>query len=243
MVFNVKGSIQQELSAVWWFSEQADRQGLSVPGFDHTWFGYDQIEEKIHEIEDRIMSGNEFFPPANWRPMFAMAQHYGIPTRMLDWSEYSYIAAYFASVVAAKDIYQLKSPKATEPIAVWALNENAINTISWPDDERIIIVRAPWASNDNLRAQKGLFTLHGLKLNKSSTSPMPKISQDNALEQILEKIKYVPEKPIIRCLQLDVNKAPDLLKLLSQIGVTASSLFPGYDGVVQSARDEGYKHG
>ena len=29
--------LRQELGAVWSFASEADRHGLSVPGFDHTW--------------------------------------------------------------------------------------------------------------------------------------------------------------------------------------------------------------
>lgn len=234
--YSINTRIRLELNAVWWFAMEADRQGLQVPGYDHSWFGYEQLNKKFYDdIEKRIFVDAEFFPPADWRPIFAMAQHYQIPTRMLDWSESSYVAAYFASVNAAEKIYQKKLNKDIKSIAVWALNEKMLNDVPWPNDERIIMVRAPWATNSNLRAQKGLFTLHGIKLKQDDRCYLP--SQDNALERIFDRIKYKPVAPIIRCLQLDVDKAPALLRLLSQIGINAASLFPGYSGVVNQAKE------
>ena len=35
------------------------------------------------------------YPQTDWEQLFAM-QHYGMPTRLLDWSENLFVAAYFA---------------------------------------------------------------------------------------------------------------------------------------------------
>lgn len=42
------------------------------------------------------------YPQSDWEHLFAM-QHYGIPTRLLDWSENLFIAAYFSLMGAGED--------------------------------------------------------------------------------------------------------------------------------------------
>lgn len=110
--------------------------------------------------------------PANI--MFFM-QHYGLPTRLLDWTENSYAALYFA-VEQAKEV---------EDASVWVLSPWRLNEIimrsktvptsadpilsnHWlrsdaqhePEAMRPVAVRAAHNS-PRIRAQRGVFTLHG----------------------------------------------------------------------------------
>lgn len=60
------------------------------------------------------------YPQSDWEHQFAM-QHYGMPTRLLDWSENLFVAAHFA-------LAPLASPaEGDDPPAVWCLNPVAWN--------------------------------------------------------------------------------------------------------------------
>lgn len=88
-------------------------------------------EQKFRELENDLENGllREFkdachripglsSPPENSEDeALAFAQHYSLPTRLLDWSRSPYIAAFFAFDGCGKDIFP-----ADRNVAVWCLN-------------------------------------------------------------------------------------------------------------------------
>ena len=86
---------------------------------------------------------------------------------------------------------------------------------------------APAATNPNLRAQRGLFTLVEERPGKNARLPL-----DEALGK--DGLGYID----LRRFSLPTSEAPHLLRLLAVEGVTAARLFPGYGGVVESMFDE-----
>ena len=222
--------LQLELAAVWRFCRDADREGLLIPGFDHTWVDYPDLEKKFNDLRE-VFAGNQFFPRAEWRPLFGMAQHYGIPTRLLDWSERALVAAYFAASGASGP-----AEGSGRHMAVWALDHTRLGSIA-SSDERVIVVRAPLATNPNLRAQRGLFTLHGVRLRADRTAV------DAALDDAIGKLagsaqgSDATQRPCMYLYCLPAEKAPLLLHLLDQEGTSAASIYPGYKGVVDALRE------
>ena len=211
-------------------SRDADREGLPVPGFDHTWIGYSELEEKFKDLRE-VFAGSQFFPRAEWRQLFGMAQHYGIPTRLLDWSERALVGAYFAASGASRE-----TASERKYLAVWALDQSRLEAIALAD-ERVVVVRAPWETNPNLRAQRGLFTLHEARLQANET--VVDTSLDVTISRLADKAHSVPpaQKPFMYLYRLPTDKAPLLLYLLDQEGINAASIFPGYQGVVDALRE------
>lgn len=225
-----------ETTTVRFFAQAADREGLLVPGFDESWLNDDALRQKLIGDIKNVFSRKQKFPPSPWRSLFGMAQHYGIPTRLLDWSESAKIAAYFAAVDAAE---LLANPLIGDGgfIAVWALNTNGLRAKFYnPElEERIVLVHAPWSSNPNLRAQKGLFTLHEQTLIQDDPpdfEPLEKVIQRVFTDDITKL-----NSPMLYCLRLSIKESDLLLSLLSNEGINAASIFPGYFGVAQSIRE------
>jgi FRG domain-containing protein len=118
-------------------------------------------------------------PGGNWAAWLALAQHYGLPTRLLDWTFSPLIAAYFA--VADRD------PHESEPATIWALLPGELNvhfgyepylynvdalTIQelinpafakkYSSPEKVAAAMAVEA-DARMQMQQGAFTIHGLR--------------------------------------------------------------------------------
>ena len=70
------------------YCSEADHAGIHVPS--------DRPELRDPRCAIRDYDPNEF-PPINKHHMFALAQHYGMPTRLLDWSRLPLVGMYLPS--------------------------------------------------------------------------------------------------------------------------------------------------
>ena len=106
-----------------------------------------------------ILNGG-VWPPDVLLPMIGLAQHYGLPTRLLDWSRDALTAAYFAATGALRRVQRGESMHASENrLAVWIFNAELLDSIqrtvlNHPKRQPnipVAFVTAPAASNPNLR--------------------------------------------------------------------------------------------
>jgi hypothetical protein len=207
----------------------ADKRGLILPDDS-------QALRRRLETYRSEMGGNAIrtpFPDSRWPgnellSLLALAQHYRLPTRLLDWTRSAYTAAYFA----ATDAIRLGS-KQDEKLAVWCFYYPAMGTVEeirqW--HQTIIIVTAPSATNLNLRAQQGVFTMVNF-LTDYKIEDLDGLTLDEALNIAAEKgVKHALESRFLR-FTLPQNEAHRLLGLLAKLDITASTLFPGYAGIV-----------
>jgi hypothetical protein len=185
------------------------------------------------------------WPVAELAPLFALAQHHGIPTRLLDWSRSPLSAAYFAAEKAAR--WSKQGDVGDRRLEIWAYQHRLTRQWEfWPlGRESIRIVSALGSSNPNLHAQSGLFTVISVRTARRNDPPtLP------ALDQLmLEKLRRQPVEwreahrehgPVLRRLTLLMREAPELLRLLAFEGITGQILFPGFDGVARGLDDARY---
>jgi hypothetical protein len=163
----------------------------------------------------------------------ALAQHHGIPTRLLDWTRVGVNAAYFAAAGAAKQ------KDRSGNMSVWAFRpsfaewcQEALGDDHVAYRPKLGVVTAPGSSNPNLHAQSGLFT---------------ETRTDNAasIEEIVRSLRRTVREvgspwthgdPLLR-LDLPCAESPKLLRLLSHEQVDAARMFPGREGVVVAMKD------
>ena len=214
------------------FYKQCDRKGLVIENID-------RIRNTILEKMDLVtMLKDEAWLPRDLWGLASLAQHYGLPTRLLDWTHDIYVALFFA----VEDYLEGRSvPDGTEHIVLWALN---LQPIMDPDvqDLPLKLVQPIYHGNDNLTAQQGLFTLWQTKKKLDYKDGHAVIDMETKvnrkpLDQLLANLRFRKDKidrPYLYGLMLPVDSAKEIYKHIKSIGYDASRIYPGYNGAVKS---------
>ena len=172
----------------------------------------------------RAHSGDYSRPTQNqvgfWRTSaVALAQHHGIPTRLLDWTRNPIPAVFFAAE-GVEDV------AIEDRLIVYAIHRKMLT-----GDIRCIEV--PSSSNDFLRAQAGLFTLDLTGEQFFLAHGRHPSLEDSVRELVPKDIdpNFYPRK-----YTLPVSEAPELLRLLWLERVTEAHLMPTLDRVAEAVR-------
>ncbi len=214
------------------FFEVADKRGLTLPDDSQD---FRKILETLKAYRGDQFVGRDY----EWKPeniassLAALAQHYRIPTSLLDWTRQPYIAAFFA----AEDV--INNVKTYDPgslLVVWAVYFPFLgkhdNFAQLTDPIRI--VTAPSATNPNLKAQQGVFTLiHPHNTNEAAGKylPLEEMLQNFSDEPELEKRHKELAGILLRKFTLPVNEASKLLYLLAKLDITHSFIYPGFHSI------------
>jgi hypothetical protein len=104
--------------------------------------------------------------------------------------------------------------------------------------DRLRLVTAPAAEISNLFAQQGLFMLLRSSKLRRSDAFKPQV-YDTVIH---ENVGFDMASRIFYKFTLPVREAAELLRLLAALGIDASTVFPGYDGVVRALRERAGLH-
>jgi FRG domain len=190
------------------FMAYCDSSGLIVPGDSMGFRRYFDLSAlaNIHGINNRE------WPQDQVLPLMALAQHHGIPTRLLDWSDNPFVACYHAAASTIVDDHVRDSGK----LAIFVLEETRIHQTM-----QIKKVRVPGSTSPNISVQRGSFVLVS-NFGMRGEEFTPDVSLESQLpthgESMLHKIT------------LPHLLAPELLLTCGKFGISAASVFPGYDG-------------
>lgn len=192
----------------------------------------------------------------------ALIQHYGGPTRLLDFSYSFYVAAFFA----------MEKPKRREAAAVWAVNDKLLGQriaakfdSKWPpkdadrmnlehirfvnefltrkrEPEPFVIGVAPERLNERLSIQQGLFLAPcdisaPFEQNLAATFRLdPEALRKR--EATPWNGRPLPNETALLKIRLPQHLHTKALRDLHAMNVTSASLFPGLDGFARSLYHE-----
>jgi hypothetical protein len=201
------------------FLNFCDSSGLVVPGDSMEFRKYFDLQNlaSLHAFNNRD------WPQAQVQPLMALAQHHGIPTRLLDWSDNPLVACYHAAQSVVKE-----DITGSGRLAVFALDRSLIHP-----GMLLTYVRVPGSTSPYLSFQRGSFIL----VQNSGFRDEP-FTPDVSLESRL------PDHPshILHKLTLPQSLAPELLIRCHKFGISAASVFPGYDGNARAALESFQAH-
>jgi len=244
-----------ELREPWCFRGQREAAWTLQTSLDRavrvcTPHGHHHLDRR--EIEDDLLfrfkqQAHQFVPhpppvddKASW---FALMQHYGAPTRLLDWTSSPYVALYFAIEEKPQEKNDEKENVEEETddgySAVWAMDlewlemkrQKRLESID-PNErtayleglleqrgEPLIVKIDPPQGNERMFVQQGFFLwkLHG---------PTPFF--DHILISMM--LDPIQERPVIRKLKVGENLRIEFLERLRGMNIHSGSLFPGLDG-------------
>jgi hypothetical protein len=166
---------------------------------------------EIHVMRDFRRMARPHFPDVQrsyWEWLF-LAQHYGLPTRLLDWTESPLTALYFASLPLGKGENERE-------FAVYGIErgiEDDISTIDNPLNVRKNFFLNPPHIDRRIAAQHSIFSIH---------------SRPNEAWEHPELVQFV----------FPANRRNDIQAELSMAGVSHRSLFPDVHGVVADIKNE-----
>lgn len=214
-----------------WFRGQADAEWQLIPGL----YRFKEADE--HELRSdferraRPLAVEEkLFTPWDW---YFFGQHYGMPTRLLDWTEGSLLALYFA----------IRSGISGRDAAVWALDPWWLNTqvlnkneVMLPTEPEITpylphifsketlppfptAIAAPHVSR-RMAVQRACFTIHG-----RIPDGFSEVAKDGDMKGLAKIV--VPHQ-----------KLPSIQKDLHTCGISETTVFYDLEGLVRELKGD-----
>lgn len=201
------------------FVRQCDSIGLAIPN-DSPVFREKFLNQNSPAGPGGAWIKTSAWPPPEMHALLALGQHHGLPTRLLDWSTRSYVAAYFA----ISDALAKRVGTDADRLAVWILDIERKSL--FPE---LKVVTVPGGNNANLAAQSGRFTL----LQQQGIRGAP-FEGEKSLDLYFIAL---PLPPPLKKVTLPISEAPAALKLCSLYGVTGATMFPDYGGATRATED------
>ena len=183
----------------WYTGARAKRPAVSdqlLKAFARECDGHEDVSDDILRDEDRL---------------WALAQHHGLPTRLLDWTISPYIAAFFAFSYTFDADAELE-----DYVAVWVLDPSSD---IWTPDSGAYVLDPGKYGNTRLSKQRGRFThLVG------------------AFDCLEDYVLEMERPEALRKILLPTADIEEAMSDLSAMNFNHATLFPGIDGFAKEAK-------
>jgi hypothetical protein len=234
---------------LYWFRGQVDTRWFLEPALTRSLWpsgGADSPRDKEGvELEKRALAAfqaraHQFVSPSllayvRTTPCWwALMQHHGAPTRLLDWTISPYIAAYFAVIQGADETdgavwafcskklrgaFENKQGKLKEFHVEGAAEWYEQKLIELEDQPVVVPLEFKYITSERIAAQQGRFTMC-FQLRQSHDCLISQTSPSDVRRIVIPRDKKV-----------------EFLLRLRDMNITGAALFPGVDGLGQSVKE------
>lgn len=166
----------------------------------------------LEEFRRTCVPFSDYPPSDNW-DLLSLAQHHGLPTRLLDWTFNALVALWFAVN---------QEPNGNKKGIVWVLNAEVddfrgIEEQEDPLSNKVTKIFRPKVVSKRISAQSSVFTVH--KINEGG-----KIIQFNSHRLFKKKLLKIV---------IPSQSFSHIRKSLSIMGINHSTIFPDINGLCQ----------
>jgi hypothetical protein len=201
------------------------------------------FQQQAHQYVAELPSSDDL---GSW---FALMQHHGAPTELLDWTKSSYVALYFA--------FEEEPPE--NGCALWAINldwleqkahellstqppndlkgrAEYVNGLLRQPETPVILQVSPLRLNARMVAQQGFFLCELCDDRYNFGLDFSQILKWMMMHPETSDGPHIPDRPVVRKLVLQRHLRIAFLKKLRVMNIHRASLFPGLDGLGKSLR-------
>ena len=208
--------------------------------------GYDEYQTLLVFVQEAV-AFREIGSLNEW-PTYYLAQHHGIPTRLLDWTESFSAALFFAFdgwdgrttpciwILQPSSLNEVVlgwhgvlAPEKLPEAELWLPSQIGRSTFLTMQDSDGVIYDNKWPLaiypkkvNQRLHAQQGAFTVHG--------------RQTEPLDKLLE-IKGAEVGDVLVRIDLKKCKKDSVLNEMFLLGIRRSAIYPDIDNFVRQMKD------
>jgi hypothetical protein len=199
------------------FVELADELGFPLPG------GIGAFSLPWAQHEGPVFL-NQPWPPSHLLEIVAIAQHHGVPTRLLDFTFNPLVAAYFAASDQGRQ---------SGRVAVWAVDVEFVQRGWAAFVAGVRVVQVSRAHNPFLHAQSGLFLYDASGTSSSLRQSILNYDLELATHVTQSEKEELAASPRVLCLTMPSDHRAALLERLFSLRITNAHLRPTLDNVVQ----------
>ncbi len=220
------------------FYKNANSSGIKLPASPFP--EYDYIME--HNPANFILTANKKWLPKELAEVAALAQHYGVMTRLLDWSFDINVALYFAAEGAVNQAVKTNIIKG-DNLIIWMLasaNLESIYSLNKPKAPPIRFVIPSYYDNPNICAQKGVLTYWETPMETKENFWQTDVSVE-PLDKLLNDFDYLgygDKQAVMYKLHIPSSESLTILKHLSSNNYNAATIFPGYYGAAKKIEED-----